>query len=62
MPDVIPGTSALPVSFQEREDSKCGDLTAGVGEAGRGARFSDGLRQQSMAFGLIACICGIAVE
>ena len=39
MPSMSPVTSALPVSFQELEDSKWGALTAGLGGGRKGKTF-----------------------
>lgn len=39
MPYVSPVASALPVSFQELEDSKWGALTAGLGDGWMGMRW-----------------------
>ena len=61
MPPSSLATSALPVSFQEHEDSKWGHLTAAVMVVG-GGRLSDSLRQQLGACGWTVCLCGIALE
>ena len=63
MPYVSPVTSALPISFQELEDSEWGALTAGVGGgAGRRRRSSDGCQSAAEGIWPGACICGIALE
>lgn len=53
MPRLSPVTSAWPISFQEREDSKWGALTAGWGWPEGEHVLQMALSQQPMAFGLM---------
>lgn len=46
-------TSAVPISFQELEDSEWRPLTAGAGDGWGGHVLQMALRQQLMPFGLL---------
>lgn len=54
-------TSAVPISFQELEDSEWRPLTAGAGDGWGGACSSDGPQAAADAIWPVAGICSVAL-